>query len=474
MPPIDEVKSRSQFTQTASAPTKRRAMVSAILMILGVLSSCADAQDLPIANKRLGVDVVRLKGGEQIHGIVTSSPAADPVVMLVERTWLADHHPQRMQEFLASLKQQARGADELRLKRLATWIADTDASTTLGKFLAAEQTRLSAIKGVAKQPNLLFVELTFPAKEVARLFRQPAEQRKIAGLAWSNGLPDVSSTSAQKLRRQLQELPIDIEQATFDLSGEVVRLDAESDREWAVREALVEFYLDHWLEFQGTKDFLVRADQAKPADLLAAMGGGLLGKGMLGGGLAERMAEVQRMGRELGLPEFTQPGFDQPAVPKSDWWKVATDAAEKEGFKGVLIKRVEQAVDQEVVTVTLDFFAKVPQPTKANRQGDQRAGGQPAWESVLRFSSSVGLNDIKPAEIERLKNDPQIANVLAAVRGLGIASVGENRIELAMRHGAATEQALEDTFNRFQVYLSDVNRGLDSPLKLTAPARQQP
>ena len=83
------------------------------------------------------------------------------------------------------------------------------------------------------------------------------------------------------------------------------------------------------------------------------------------------------------------------------------------------------------------------------------------WKQVIKIESRASHNDVDPAQIERINNDPQIKGLLDLTRGLGIGS--GDMIEKAVRHGAATKLALEEARDEFHQFLDRHIKRSDSP-----------
>jgi hypothetical protein len=204
--------------------------------------NCPVVAQLPtISHGRLGVDVVQLADGKRIYGFLLDRNEAGGIVFAVERKWFERTWPDLSAEF-AQKELAARGEiQKQRLERLDAWSSErnSDIDRSLQQFLADEKTRLAAEPNAA--PASLFLVLNLGPDAVKSVRSAGPEQRHIAGLAYQNGLQNIVVTSASALQRQLEEKGIDPATAAVDLAAHLPAAFAESDRQWAARQALVEF-----------------------------------------------------------------------------------------------------------------------------------------------------------------------------------------------------------------------------------------
>jgi hypothetical protein len=257
---------------------------------------------------------------------------------------------------------------------------------------------------------------------------QPAQSRKIAGLAFQFGLESPTTTPVSFLNKQLQTKGIDVDKERVDLSNEVMA-PSESVKQWAARKALVEYSLREPLEYQGTSSNLIRKTDAPDISALLSQ--------MTGGGGLDALASL---GEQLGLPEFKRPR------ESTDWTKKVCEEAERDGFCGVLIVRLDQSQLSPVVNVDSHFYAME---------------SAAKWFEVKRFQASANAQEQTKERIDRLKLDPQIKTVLETLSSLGLQD--QSLIDKAFRHGAATQQALERATAICNEMMSKYTRTLASP-----------
>ncbi len=175
-------------------------------------------------------------------------------------------------------RQATAGEDERRRKawetlqeRLAAWRERRDEPKLLASFLDRSITetaaRLRDLENEKTRPEpapLLLISQ--PVRQVRKHYQQPADRRRLLGLAWEAGIAEAEQLPASKLSAALKDRQIDVEQARPDLSDliEILPLD---DRQWAAKMALAEYAILGKPRFQGAGGTLVREDseQGRPA-----------------------------------------------------------------------------------------------------------------------------------------------------------------------------------------------------------------
>lgn len=400
--------------------------------LLGMLLAISPAvAQLPqVVDSRLGVDVVKVDGGKRLYGFVLEKRADQSILFSVERQWLQATHPQLFEEFTGLERERFEALRQQRIKRIEAWIASRPDDRGLLAFLEHELSRFD--EQVPDDLNKKkFITFDLKPTRYRELVNQPPDRRKIAGLAFQNDLDAVTTTPVSQLKKQLLEMEVDIENEVVDLSNEVVVVVSESDRQWAARKAIVEHTLRKQLEFQGSGSMLIRKTD-KP-DMTALL------SQVLGGGLGED--PISQLGAELGLPEFKK-----PKEQSDGWWKHATEEAERDGFCGVSIIRLNQNMLSTTVTVEAYFFAF------------EKPG---VWFQVAKFAGQSNTTEQTEEQLKRLQDDPQVKSVMDTLKGLGLG--GQETIDQALRHGAATQKALQDATGQLNAFISRNSRELDSP-----------
>jgi hypothetical protein len=388
------------------------------------------AQLPQVTDSRLGVDSVKLEGGKRLYGFLLEKRADQSIVFSVGRKWLQSTHPQLYEEFTGIERERFETARQQRTKRIEAWIEHRPEDRGLVNFLDHELTRFDeqVPEDLSKKK---FVTVELKPTRYRELANQPMDRRKIAGLAFQNNLEAVTTTPVSLLKKQLVEMGVDIENETVDLSKEVVSIVVDSDRQWAARKAVVEHILRKPLEYQGSGSMLIRKTDKPDMTALVSQ--------VLSGGLGED--PISQLGAELGLPEFKK-----PKEQSDGWWKRATEEAERDGFCGVSIIRLNQNMLSSTVTVEAYFFAM------------EKPG---VWFQAAKFAGQASTAEQTEEQLQRLQEDPQVKSVLDTLKGLGLG--GQDKIDQALRHGAATQKALQDANGLLNAFISRNARELDSP-----------
>lgn len=403
------------------------------------LPSIAQLPD--VDDRRLGVDCLKLIGGPRIYGFSLGefSPGDSSDASLrfaVQRSWLEATYPDM---FNRAVEQEATERETTRqslLERIDEWVAERqlDSDQELLRFLASERNRIASADGSPTTPAL-FLLLDVPRNQIRELTVAKPQLRHVAGIAYQHDFVNIVRTPATLLLKKMQEQGIDPSTETVDLSDHLPQWTHQTDRQWATRQALVEFRMRKPLEYQGTGTTLLRrSDQPDGAE---ADIGALIGQ-LLSSSSGDA---ISQLGAELGLPEFQDQRSDNQL-----WWKNIATEAEKDGFRGVLTTRLKQNLLSPQVTVETSFLVK-------ESEGN--------WFIALEFVSRADANQQPAERIDRIREDPQIQSVVSALKALGLDA--SDRIEQALRHGAATEFAMNQATGQFFTLLSKHINHLDRP-----------
>lgn len=395
--------------------------------LLFVSSPIGLAQLPAVSDSRLGVDCLKLTSGKRFYGFLLEQDQSGGT-FAVERTWLATTYADYLATLEAAEKKKQENAAQAKISRLQDWIIDLDESV-LKRFLESEATRIEQ-STQPKNQKTQFIVVDFDKQEVRDLKMARSELRHIAGLAFREKLDDVTITPASYLRRELVDANIDINNEKVDLLDRLPFSNSETPRQWAAKQALIEFAFGRELEFQGTGDLLVKkGDDANIGQLLSqAMGNNSANM-------------IQRLGADLGLPEFAK--FSQKA--DSDAWKTKVISTAEEGeFRGALVSRLDQNLMSSKVQVLVTFLAKAEDGS---------------WFEAFEYTAKADTRNQSAERIQRIKDDPQVQQLLGMVQGLGLSS----RLDQALKHGAATQQALRNGQAKFNEFLTRFGSRVDDP-----------
>ena len=213
------------------------------------------------------------------------------------------------------------------------------------------------------------------------------------------------------------------------------------DRQWAAKVALIEFEILGQPHFQGTGGMLARDDGSGQRPQLPDLIGGML---------------QDQLGDALGDLLNPQPGAAGGAGNKQvKAVEKALATAAEEQATGVRITYLNQDLVNGRVTVSDTFYARMPDR---------------AWTAIWEKSSTAGLDAANEVGEDELAADPQVAEVLKTLKGLGL-DANQDMFKSALRFGGATKKAMQDTDHRFTDFLlAHTRRLIDPPIPLSVEA----
>lgn len=368
--------------------------------------------------------------------------------MMIRRDWLEKTHRDLFQAHVAKESEKEIQAMTNHLFRLEAWWKSRKENSELVAFVDREMERIEKqreSKQKNQNPELQpFTLINFPVAELRKFYQQPQERHQIAGIAWKHNIDRVTTRSIKSIQRELESKKIDWRKESFDLSDKLPSSQGQSDEQWRARVALIEYQLCQPLDFQGTGSMLLRIepDQAnlRPGDINAVM------KQLMNSNMPSNLSSLlsgNPLFKELGIGSNLQ---NNNLKQESDWWRSAAKVAESEKINGFLTARVVNEIGGNDAQVELCFFAYI----KPDR-----------WIEVIKIESRASHKDVNAAEIDRINNDPQVEGLLDIARGLGLGS--GVIIDKAIRHGAATKLALDESKDKFHQFLERHVKRSDSP-----------
>lgn len=415
-------------------------LLAAFCLLIDASPACAQKKGLT----RFAVDMVTLKSGERLRGALLGEQPDGTVSMAVQRKWLEENRLEMYRDATAGEAQSAmRQSTQLR-DRLRRWIAEQTDANALIAFLETELERVDEqIARLNDNPGAglktQFVVLSLAKNRMDFWFAQPPDNRQIAMLAWGERLADVEGREAADLVDELKSKSIDPERDTVRLADRVPGR-GQSDREWAARQAIVEFEYGKRVEFQGMGSALFRtgtgAKQVGMEQMLTEMLPQLLQNQ-----LANQLGGLGDLLNEPGLG-----GRPQPARPREPDLSKAIQVARTEKVRGFRATQLELNVGQQVSRVVGKFVARMP-------DGE--------WVTVWSSTVNGDATQARPELRERIEKDPQIAQVLKTVKGLGLGI--EQQLGTAMQFGAATMEAQQQSDRQFVEFRERYLDRLDNP-----------
>ena len=389
-------------------------------------------QQRPRAPGQLAVDVVTLHDQTKFYGVVTAQDDNE-VTLVVEREWLETNFPDLYRDHLSDERTANQQILSQLISRIDDWIAERPDDANL-KFFLEEEREKAAAALVDAGTATRFTWMKFPVSDVRRVVRQRDDQRKIALVAWKHNLADVASRTARSLAAELKQQQIDVATEDVKFTGDIPG-QPQTDQQWAIRKGIVEFQLREPLEFQGTGDsFFRQGEEVNPLTLV---------RQMMQQGSA---SQIQQIGEELGLPEFTNRQREQEQPRQKDWWKRQAEIADDEGFRSFQMTRLNQNLLRSVVSVDVVFLVK-------DHEGQ--------WRVAHQATGQADANNQSADDMEQLREDPQVQQIIELMEGLGLANNGQ--LERALSHGLATQVALQRGRDQMQQFVDLYADDLSSP-----------
>lgn len=419
-----------------------------VLIALACSISSSQAQLPSSSKKSLVVDEVITTDGKRFYGIILRNSNRDGLKMMIRRDWLEKTHRDLFQAHVAKESEKEIQAMTNHLFRLEAWWKSRKEKSELVAFVDREMERIEKqreSKQKNQNPELQpFTLINFPVAELRKVYQQSHERHQIAGIAWKHNIDRVTTRSIKSIQRELESKNIDWRKESFDLSDKLPISQEQSEEQWSARVALIEYQLCQPLDFQGTGSMLLRIepDQAnlRPGDLNAMM------EQLMNSNIQSNLSSLlsgNPLFKELGIGSNLQ---NNNLKQESDWWRSAAKVAESEKINGFLTARVVNEIGGNDAQVELCFFAYI--------KPDH-------WIEVIKIESRVSHKDVNAAEIDRINNDPQVEGLLDIARGLGLGS--GIIIDKAIRHGAATKLALDESKGEFYKFLERHVKRSDSP-----------
>lgn len=396
----------------------------------------ADRASAPVQKR--AVDMAALVGGQRIFGMQAAPPSEGKVVFFVQRQWLRKHQGELYRTATAGEADRRKQAWEQLHQRLLAWRQRRSEPKVFASFLdrslrAAEAELASQDKAAEPAEPSQFMILELPTAKVRNSYAQPPEVRRLLGLAWQERLDNAEGLSAAEISEQLKARGVDPERAQPDLSDRF-DIQPQTDRQWAAKVAVVEFEILGEPHYQGTGGVLVRDGAGQQRPQVGDLVGSLL-QDQLGDALGDLLNGAG--GAERPKPEDRR----RQATDKA----LATAAAD--GFRGVRVTYLDQNLANRRVTVDDRFFARMPDD---------------AWQEVWQQTATLDTNRAGKDDDQPLAADPQVAEILKVVKGLGL-DTNQDLFKTALRFGAVTQQAMQATDRDVAQFLRMNTRQLTGP-----------
>lgn len=420
-----------------TSQTRMRFVGLLVVSLLGLGPACALAQSAKsVPLSQLGVDVVSFKSGKSVRGAILKSAANGSVTMAVPREWLQKTNPELLARLTTDEAALQREAWEQLRDRLTKLLATPSASQRSVVFMELELERVEKLLAQAVLPEPpQFVWFEAKRESIAKVTPSVPDRQRIVLWAWGERLKEVETRDVADLTRELKQKEIDATKQPPDLSDQLAAR-PQDEREWGTRLALVEYAFGTPLDFQGTADVLVKANDSRDLKDMAPV-----------------IAKVLRGQVDSFLKDLT--GGGRPAKSKSasnnDWLKSAIRDAEQIKATGFRATRVDLNVEGRQTTVQSAFVVRVGTGLQEQAQ----------WETIWSHRETADATKPRAETEARIANDPQVKQALDKVKSLGLGA--EDQIQQAIRFGAATMAAQQTVDSRFFEFRDRYLKHLDGP-----------
>ena len=386
-----------------------------VLAAFALIGSRDALSDVP--KRESGADRVLLRDGTQLVGLVLGR-SRDGWKVAVDWKWLEQHDADRYAAWRAEWIASERQRRKQLVERIDRWLKEHPDAKELVSFLESERRRLT--EGDPDPSRFSFCLRSVPSRQVRRIIRADAQNKKVYWAAWVAGKEDVCNRPVSELRKRLLPAALEGEPDLVDLLPRLPPI-PDTDATFRVRKALVEFAYRKPLVFQGTPQMWLPVDaQGQPqmpqdlGKLIERFAGQVLGGGVAGGAPSPR--------------------------------RIASEAAKKAAVSGFLVKELDVARGAVPRNVRVMFYVATPDGS---------------WKPVFRFVEPIKAGD--PDKAAELGENPQIKQVLDLAKSLGV-RIDPAQLNVALGAGAAVDTALRSASAKFLRLQQAYANSLDTPL----------
>ena len=398
------------------------------IVLVMVIAAPVIAEPKPAGVGHPVVDVVTLKSGRSLRGVVTSQEPNGSLTMIVSREWLSGANPTLLETALTENQDGRKASWTQTRDRIAQRQKSPIESPNLAFFLKQEQKRIEQLLADRNLPEPDFLLLDVRHETIAKVVRASADRLKIALLGWNEHLPHVETRDASSVEKELTNQGVKLDVVPVELPDRIPPR-PQSDDEWAARMAIVEYTLAESLDFQGMGDVLARTREGQPANL-----GEVLPK-IFQQQLGSLFNDLLNDGRPQQKPK-----------EDSEWLAGAIRQAEREKLRGFRVTRLDIDPTAMRVTVETRFVAKL---------------AESRWRTIWRWTETGDGTKARPQAEARIEQDPQLKTAIDTLKSIGLAD-GET-LKQAIRIGAATMATQQAADAKFAQFLDGYVRRLDGP-----------
>lgn len=400
-----------------------------LLLVLGMIRSPQSFAAKKKSPHHLAVDIVTVKAGQTFRGAVLNRQSDGSLTMAVSRAWLEKADPKEFARQVDRTNTFERDAWSDTKRRIDHELANSPDGSRLVFFLKHERERMEKLLEQSKSSSSSFFLIDVPADHISKVHPAPDDAKKLAILAWNEGLEAVETLPATTLQKQLKEAGVALDGPLPDLSS-MLPAQLQSDDEWSARMAIAEYTFTEPLDFQGYEDVLIRTEAGKQINLTAVLPKLLTG-------------QVNTLLGDLLNPGTSPQRNAQPSAETSSL-KSAIAIAEKSHLRGFRVTRLHLHPDFLTVGVETSFVAKLSDGT---------------WRTIWQQEESANGAQLRPEEEARIADDPQVKTLLDSLKALGL---GDD-VAQAVRMGAATMSAQQSAESGFFEFRDRYVDRLDGP-----------
>ncbi len=420
-----------------TSPTRMTLIRLLVVSLFGLVPACVLAQSaksVPVS--QLGVDVVSLRSGKAVRGVILKSEVKGSVTMAVPREWLQKSNPELLAKLATDEAALQREAWEQLRDRLKTLLATPLSARQMVVFMEQELERVEKLLAPAEPPEpTQFVWFEAQREVIAKVTTTVPDRQRVVLWAWGERLKEVATRDVADLTRELKQKGIAPTQQPPELWDQLAAR-PQDEREWAARMGLVTYGLGTPIDFQGTGDLLVRSNGERDLKDMAPV--------------IEKVLRGQVSSLLKDLIGGGRPAKSNPASNK-DWLKSAMLEAEMQNAPGFRATRVDLNVEGRQVAVQSVFVVRLGSGPRE----------QTEWETIWSHREMADATQPRADLEARITNDPQVKQALDKVKSLGLGA--DDQINQAIRFGAATMAAQQTADSRFLEFRDRHLKHLDGP-----------
>ena len=246
--------------------TEHRRNCCWFLALISLIPFSAWGDQKPAGQGNSVVDSVALKSGRTLRGLIVRQDPKASLLLIVSRQWFVNSNPAAATTAIKENTEAQRLGWTQTRQRIVDRQKVGDQPPGMTFFLNSELQRLDRLLEEPQPAELEFLWIEIRPAAISKVSRASDERRQLAAHAWNAKLPNVETTDAASLHKELLARGVNPDLPAHDFTDRLpVR--PQSDEEWAARLALIEHTLVEPLNFQGMGDVLTRVNDGQAASL---------------------------------------------------------------------------------------------------------------------------------------------------------------------------------------------------------------